>query len=96
MDIDYSHGPAMQQESPEPDDTMDLDSSASTSSDSESAPPNSDLSDASDDSDWIEFDEDLDKETPKRLDEMERELDEMLFPENEQELWEIRMLSLTL
>ncbi|KAJ7307667.1 hypothetical protein DFH08DRAFT_975488 [Mycena albidolilacea] len=50
MDIDYSHGPAMQQESPEPDDTMDLDSSASTSSDSESAPPNSDLSDASDDS----------------------------------------------
>jgi hypothetical protein len=46
--------------------------------------------------DWIEFDEDLDKETPKRLDEMERELDEMLFPENERELWEIRMLSLTL
>jgi hypothetical protein len=75
---------------------MDLDSSASISSNSESTPPNSDLSDASDDSlvDWIEFDEDLDKETPKRLDEMERELDEMLFPENEQELWEICRLSL--
>jgi hypothetical protein len=98
MDIDYSHDPAMQQESPEPDDTMDLDSSASTSSNSESAPPNSDLSDASDDSlvDWIEFDADLNKDTLKRLDEMERELDEMLFPENERELWEIHMLSLTL
>ncbi|KAJ7474559.1 hypothetical protein B0H11DRAFT_2282171, partial [Mycena galericulata] len=39
--------------------------------------------------DWLPFDEELDRDVPKSLEEMTKELDEMMFPEDEENLWEI-------
>ncbi|KAJ7719690.1 hypothetical protein DFH07DRAFT_1067838 [Mycena maculata] len=48
-----------------------------------------------DSEDWVKFDEELDSDIPKTLEEMQQELDEMVFPEEEQTLWEIRNNILT-
>jgi hypothetical protein len=44
-----------------------------------------------DEDEWICFDEDLEHDIPKSLEEMQKELDEMLFADEEEDLWEIRM-----
>lgn len=45
--------------------------------------------------DWVGFDEEQDQEDPKSLKDMERELDEMLFADEEKELWELRRFYLS-
>lgn len=50
----------------------------------------SDESDVVMDEEWVGFDEELDADIPVSLEEMGKELDEMLFSEDEQALWEIR------
>jgi hypothetical protein len=38
---------------------------------------------------WVTFDAEIDQDAPKLLEQMTRELDDMLCPENEEDLWNI-------
>jgi hypothetical protein len=70
------------------DDSMDVESDC----ESDSVQGSDDSSIISEvDEEWIHFDEDIEHDRPKSLAEMQKELDEMLFAEEEEELWEIRM-----
>ncbi|KAF8178193.1 hypothetical protein K438DRAFT_1978169 [Mycena galopus ATCC 62051] len=65
-------------------DTMDMDSNLSFCDNSGSVESTPDLDGIND---WISFEE-TEEENPKSLADMERELDEMMFDDNERNLWE--------
>ncbi|KAJ7727430.1 hypothetical protein DFH07DRAFT_896229, partial [Mycena maculata] len=75
------------------DDSASHISKITIGSDSSSCSPQE--ADFIDGEDWVKFDEELDSDIPKTLEEMQQELDEMVFPEEEQTLWEIRNNILT-
>ncbi|KAJ7776211.1 hypothetical protein B0H16DRAFT_1449651 [Mycena metata] len=90
---------------PEDGSRLDLDSEISSDDSMDIDPPHpsafspsfhsdldSDTDDMSGDNELISFDEVEDKDVPKSLVDMKRELDEMIHVDEERELWEIREL----